>query len=119
MSEMNAERVTCKCPRGHKVRGGSELIGKTVRCPRCKEKFVFGYQIREAVTDTAVVRMLGDAPAIPAAPVAEEPSLRPCTRCGVAISKNASVCKHCNCYVGHLPDFFARLNATGGGSNHN
>ncbi|OYP35180.1 hypothetical protein [Rhodopirellula sp. MGV] len=119
MNETNTERVTCKCPGGHKVRGGSDLIGKTVRCPRCKEKFVFGYQIRETVTDTAVVRMLGDFPSLPVAPIAEQPTMRPCGRCGIAISTNASVCKHCQCYVGHLPDFFARLSNPKGGSNHN
>ncbi|MDM4016714.1 hypothetical protein [Roseiconus lacunae] len=119
MNETNSERVTCKCPGGHKVRGGSELIGKIVRCPRCKEKFVFGYQVRETVTDTAVVRLLGDGPTVPQAPSATEPALRPCTRCGIAISKNASVCKHCNCYVGHLPDYLTRLGSAAGDSSHN
>ena len=108
MNEQNAERITCKCPRGHKLRGEADLIGKTVRCPRCSEKFVFGYQIREDVTDTAVVRILGDAPTPPPTPE-KEPSMRLCTRCGVATSAKASVCQHCNCYVGLMPDFLASM----------
>ncbi len=105
----NEERMTCKCPRGHKLRGGISLVGKTVRCPRCSDKFVFGYQIRESVTDTAVVRMLGDAPQ-PAPVVQDLPTTRPCPRCSVGISMTAHVCSNCNCYVGNLPDFFAKLN---------
>ncbi|MEO1619034.1 MAG: hypothetical protein AAFV88_24495 [Planctomycetota bacterium] len=111
MSQENqpTEQITCKCPRGHKLKGKPNLIGKSVRCPRCREKFVFGYQIREQVTDTAVVRLLGDAPAIPPAPKKTGADLRSCTRCGVAISKKTSVCEHCRCYVGHMPDFFDKL----------
>ncbi len=108
MSEIERESVTCKCPRGHKLRGNAGLIGKTVRCPRCSEKFVFGYQVRQHVTDTAVVRILGDAPAPPPTPQ-DDPATRPCTRCGVAMSATATVCDHCNCYVGHLPDYFGQL----------
>ncbi|MCO8124296.1 hypothetical protein NHH03_21325 [Stieleria sp. TO1_6] len=104
----NEEQMTCKCPRGHKLRGPVGLIGKSVRCPRCSEKFVFGYYVREDVTDTAVVRILGDAPAPPPMPNSEH-STRPCGRCGLGISMKSSVCEHCNCYVGHLPDYFAKL----------
>ncbi|WP_182867295.1 hypothetical protein [Stieleria mannarensis] len=109
MDKQENERITCRCPRGHKLRGGTNLIGETVRCPRCSEKFVFGYQVRKDVTDTAVVRILGDGPATPTPPAKREPKLRPCSRCGVAISAAASVCKHCNCYVGILPDFLSKL----------
>jgi hypothetical protein len=92
------------------LRGKAELIGKTIRCPRCSETFVFGYQIREEVTDTAVVRMLGDAPPPPPSPGASrQPATRPCARCGVAISVKVSVCEHCQCFVGHLPDYLAGM----------
>lgn len=112
MNDQNSEQITCKCPRGHKLRGATQLIGKSVRCPRCSEKFVFGYHVRETVSDTAVVRMLGDAPAAPPMPETV-PTMRPCSRCGIAISASSSVCEHCNCYVGVQPDFMAKL----GGKN--
>jgi len=108
MNEIKRETVTCKCPRGHKLRGNAGLIGKTVCCPRCSEKFIFGYQVRQYVSDTAVVRILGDAPTAPPLP-RDEPETRPCTRCGVAISAVATVCEHCNCYVGHLPDYMGKM----------
>lgn len=108
MNKPESERITCKCPRGHKLRGATDLIGKTVRCPRCSEKFVFGYYVRENVTDTAVVRILGDGPV--AVPTPEkDPTTRLCTRCGVATSAKISVCQHCNCYVGIMPDFMSSL----------
>ena len=112
MMEENAEKMTCQCPKGHKLRGSVDLIGKSIRCPRCNEKFVFGYTVRQNVTDTAVMRILGDAPPAPPTPKAETAETRPCTKCGVEISNNASVCKHCHTYVGKLPDFFAKLNGT-------
>lgn len=110
----STDKVVCKCPRGHKLKGSAELIGQSVRCPRCQEKFVFGYQIRQDVTDTAVVRLLGDAPAPPPEPKAA-PDTRPCTRCGVGISPKASVCQHCKCYVGRLPDYLDRLSPSPAG----
>ncbi|KAA5545241.1 hypothetical protein FYK55_06140 [Roseiconus nitratireducens] len=111
MNENRDEQMTCQCPNGHKLRGNVELIGKTIRCPRCSETFVFGYQVRPSVTDTAVMRILGDGPGAmgPAQEETPQPRLRPCKRCGVSISATVSVCKHCNCYVGMLPDYLAQM----------
>ncbi len=112
MTNETAEQMTCRCPRGHKLRGKAEMVGKTVRCPRCSEKFVFGYFVRDSVTDTAVVRLLGDAPAPPPEPV-KDPSVRMCVRCGVSTSAHLSVCQHCNCYVGVMPDFLSSITPNG------
>lgn len=114
---MNDTKITCKCSRGHKVRGSATLIGKTVRCPRCSDQFVFGYEVRESVSDTAVMRILGDGPAPPPEPKAQALK-RPCSRCGVGISPSASICEHCNCYVGQLPDFFEKLGTAARASNN-
>lgn len=60
MNEQN-ERMLCACPKGHKLRAGVALIGRMVRCPKCRETFVFGYAIRETVSDATVLGILGDA----------------------------------------------------------
>ena len=105
------ERILCKCPHGHRLRGGVDLIGKSVRCPRCNEKFVFGYQIHESISDTAVMRILGDAPAStdPESHVEPQSGLKTCYSCGGPVSEAASVCKSCRNSIGVLPDFFSQL----------
>ena len=111
--EDHEESMTCECPNGHRLRGSVKLIGKSIRCPRCNEKFVFGYYIRQTVSDTAVMRILGDPPSPPPAPEpSDENATRPCDKCGVEVSSNATVCKHCNTYLGKLPDFFAKLRSS-------
>ena len=62
MMDGKNERMLCQCPRGHRLRGDVALIGKTIRCPRCQEVFVFGYAIREVLSDTAVLKILAETP---------------------------------------------------------
>ena len=107
-SKTPEQKITCACPRGHKLRGGPEMIGRQVRCPRCRDVFSFGYAIRESVSDTAVLRLLGDAPAPPPEPKSAVRA-RPCNKCGHAISPEATVCQHCKFYVGQLDTFFQQL----------
>jgi hypothetical protein len=145
MNEIQANtKITVTCPGGHRLRGGTLLVGKPVCCPKCHAEFVFG--AREAlaaenrtVSDTAVIRILGEMPAPPAAATAQSPKVeprsisdtgvmrilgeslpagrsvksrvpqRPCTRCGLAIPETAAVCDHCHCYVGELPAFLRLL----------
>ena len=105
------ERMLCRCPHGHKLRGSVDLIGESVRCPRCNEKFVFGYQIRESISDTAVVRILGDAPSSSGSESdsESEPDPPACSSCGAPVSDTAIVCKPCLNSMGALPDFFSQL----------
>ncbi|QDV40290.1 hypothetical protein Enr13x_00960 [Stieleria neptunia] len=56
------ERMLCQCPNGHRLRGDAALIGKTIRCPRCRETFVFGYAIWETLSDAAILKILAEAP---------------------------------------------------------
>jgi len=61
------------------------------------------------VSDTGVMRILGDMSA--ESVEREEPSVatRPCTRCGVSIPEHVAVCTSCKCYVGILPSFYQQL----------
>ncbi len=56
------KRMLCQCPNGHRLRGDVALIGAMIRCPKCDATFVFGYAIREKLSDTAVVRILEEGP---------------------------------------------------------
>ena len=139
--------IIAACPAGHRVRGKATMVGKKVACPKCQAQFVFAPTTRHAgriaatersVTDTAVMRILGDMPQRPQPPEptpAEQPSitdsgvmrilgdppeslrhddspekrLRPCPKCSVPISDALAVCNHCNSYVGALPSFLRGL----------
>ncbi len=95
--------IRVACPTGHQLRGDSTMIGKTISCPKCKERFVFQ---SDKVTDTGVMRILGDAPSLENTDNQHMNSeTRPCPRCSTSIAATAMVCRHCDCYVGSLPDF--------------
>ena len=106
------EKMTVACPSGHRIRGDRSLSGSRIRCPRCAAEFLFAEVPESAgettVSDTAVMRILGDIPA-PSVPEATLEETRTCPRCQVSMSMNAAVCEHCNCYVGVMPTFMQKL----------
>lgn len=111
-----SNKVTAVCPSGHKLRGDSSLVGKTVKCPRCDVEFVFALTFKSSpvadakeVTDTGVMRILGDMETVPPAPKRRTNSDRPCNRCGTSVPESSAVCSHCNCYVGVLPSFLNEI----------
>ena len=115
MLEQNQpQKVTCTCPAGHRIRASLAMIGESVSCPRCDVQFVFG-QSNDSVSDSVVMRILGDGPQ--ESPEQEQqsqssvPASRPCARCGVGVSESASVCQCCNSYVGAFPTFMHRIQA--------
>ena len=115
-------KVTVQCPSGHRLRGGTKLLGKIVKCPKCKVEFTFAdHKLTRPptassaakngeITDTGVMRILSEMGEI--ARVKIEPGSvesRPCTRCGTSVPENIAVCSYCNCYVGILPSYMQRL----------
>ncbi len=114
-------KITDACPSGHRVRGDIRLAGKSVRCPKCRKEFVFAPLKPSAadsnvVTDTSVMRILGESPEIPPMPERKPDSTKSCPRCNVSISANASVCNHCNTYVGVMPRFMRQIAAGDSGT---
>jgi hypothetical protein len=138
-------KITVVCPQGHRLRGGTKLVGKTIRCPKCRSEFVFAPTKptpppNRAVTDTAVMRILGDGPGSPAVeskvdesnhrlisdtgvirilddqasapPPPSTVEMRPCPRCKIPTPEAAAVCEHCNCYLGVMPTFLKQLHGT-------
>ncbi len=124
--ESRSQKLTDCCPEGHRVRGDVSLAGKPVRCPKCNRQFYFavGLQSDHAVvikhgshtakagmTESSVMRILGDPAPMPPMPMSMPlgPVTRPCPKCSIAISEAASVCRHCNTYVGAMPSFMKEL----------
>jgi hypothetical protein len=119
LEPVNASKISTLCPSGHKLRGNSGLIGRTVKCPRCSCEFVFELTLNRTsktggkqVSDTGVMRILGDMSALPPSPTRIDSSERPCSRCNALIPEDAPVCSHCKCYVGALPSFLKQMNST-------
>ena len=109
-------KVTAACPSGHKLRGKPSLVGRTVKCPRCKAEFVFAMTFEASkaseskeVTDTGVMRILGNMESVPPPPKRRVNTDRPCTRCGTSVPENTTVCGNCDCYVGVLPTFLNEM----------
>ncbi len=114
------ELVNITCPNGHAVSGHADYVGKSVRCPKCKSVFVFELPSTQKLTETAILRLLGDGPKQSASDqptTSDQPSTaghkrcrtRHCPRCHKSISVDANVCNHCDCYVGKMPQFLQRM----------
>ena len=99
------ESVEILCPNGHRLMGSTDMVGRNVRCTKCQAKFPFVIPMKKSLTETGVLRILGDVSPVPMPPEVELPTQRPCPRCFKIISVNANVCEHCCCYVGILPNF--------------
>ena len=44
ITQSEAKKIHVTCPAGHSLKVSSDLIGKTVRCPVCKEQFKVRYE---------------------------------------------------------------------------
>ncbi len=107
------ESVVVRCPNGHKLSGTLDMVGRNVRCPRCAAKFELKLPPKRTLTETAVMRILGEADQLPAPPEAPQKTRRPCPRCSKPISINANVCEHCKCYAGKMPQFLVQMISEG------
>jgi hypothetical protein len=114
---MMMKTIAIQCPNGHRLTGPAELVGRKVRCSKCQTTFQLELPRKASLTESSVVRLLGDVDPLPAPPSAveeEDPTKRKtCQRCHHSISVHANVCEHCKCYVGALPSFLTQMIAEG------
>ncbi len=61
------------------------------------------------MSDTGIMRILGETDPLPPPPDAPTPTTRPCPRCAQTVSIVAHVCEHCRCYIGPLPGFMENM----------
>lgn len=129
MREQSSSKITLFCPSGHRLRGGAELMGKRVVCPRCKSAFVFApspAQLRpkaapserdapHSVTESRVLAILAEQVGIERSDGApmdggeKTPMVRRCHKCDRPISDADAVCPHCRTYQDELPTFMREL----------
>jgi len=121
--------ITVSCPSGHRLRGGTELMGRVVQCPKCSQPLVFGgAQAGQAATGTAeqdrvavspsgpreltesqVLAILSERVSSDAPEDASTVPRRPCRQCGNSVAETQAVCPRCRSYLGVLPTFMDRL----------
>ena len=117
---MNAQYVIC--PSGHRLRANPRLFGQTHPCPKCGVEVSIPAEPKpqphplvgvptpkKTISDSSFMRVLGSCDALPPPPQFEQPQQRACPRCSGTISVNASVCEHCHCYAGRMPDFLRQM----------
>ncbi len=107
------ESVDILCPNGHRLMGTTDMVGRNVRCTKCQAKFQFEIPLKKSLTETGVLRILGDFSPVPMPPEVALRTRRPCPRCFKIISVNANVCEHCICYVGDMPHLLMQSIAEG------
>ena len=107
---MNTIKISC--PNGHRIQASSKLAGRTLPCPKCKQPVTVPAPSATAISDTGVMRILGEVTPLPPAPERIPDSKRACPRCHRANSASLSVCPHCKCYVGLAPNFLNSLTET-------
>ncbi|GAA4460134.1 ATP-binding protein [Novipirellula rosea] len=103
------EFVHVQCHAGHRLKAGTHLRGRTLPCPKCRAEVVVP-QPKDTLSDTGVMRILGDLAPLSEPPVAkQQPPQRPCPRCSLEVSVDLSVCNHCQCFIGIVPDYMKQI----------
>ncbi|MEO9590275.1 ATP-binding protein [Rhodopirellula bahusiensis] len=119
------DRKSITCSNGHHLRAAGALAGKTLPCPRCGVAVTIPWEealtvtveppARDTLSDTGVMRILGDATVAPVqqpeteSSEANSDSHRPCPRCEYLVSDQSTVCPKCACYLGMMPQFLRAL----------
>ncbi len=118
-------RIEVVCENGHRLKAARHLRGTSRCCPQCKVEVQIPLQSASAshdpLSDTGVMRILGEQDALPPPPIAaqsaaQSPQYRNCPRCDRSIPVDVSVCQHCQCYTGVMPNFLKKM---WGSSHHN
>ena len=115
---------TVVCCNGHRITASETSIGLTRKCPACGVAVSIDPAITYAeepllaqparsLSDTGAMRILMDghesAVMLPTARETEPAVDRDCPRCGRLITLESVVCRHCQCYVGSMPDAMRNL----------
>jgi endogenous inhibitor of DNA gyrase (YacG/DUF329 family) len=98
------EHIHVQCESGHRLKAAASLRGKTLPCPKCQKPVVI-VELDNKVSDTGVMRILGETSPLPPAPTPLRLQLRPCPECAADVRKDAPICQHCQSYIGASPDY--------------
>lgn len=120
--------IQLKCPNGHHLTAKESNAGKTGKCPVCKAAVSIPVLHQTAITDSAIMSILGDPSmakkpgggttvAPPKKNVAVQtknttagssismPHVKLCPNCEREIDLGYHICPHCHTYITGLNDF--------------
>ena len=122
--------IQLKCPNGHHLTPKESNAGKTGKCPVCKAVVNIPVLHQRAITDSAVVSILGEAGGVKKdakvgktiSPIKKRPVVSPlgqqsnslssisphvrlCPSCEREIDMGYHICPHCHTYITGLNDF--------------
>jgi hypothetical protein len=103
-----------RCPNGHRVKVAPHHLGHRVRCPKCQAIFTVPAPSKRELTESSVLRILGEYSPQEAQRQAAEreapfrwsgepPAMRTCPRCRNEIDAQLHICPHCWVYLPDLP----------------
>jgi Zn finger protein HypA/HybF involved in hydrogenase expression len=114
--------IQLKCPNGHHLTAKESNAGKTGKCPVCKAAVNIPVLYHSAITDSAVISILGEPStfkksrsgtnsaasqkqSMSASSIAALPHVRLCPSCKQEIDLGYHICPHCHTYIVGLNDF--------------
>ncbi len=101
------------CAGGHRIHAAHRLGGQTLPCPKCGIPVLVPKMKTDTLSDTAVLRILGDVtpPQVNESNASESnrQAVRACPRCSVKIGLYLSVCPFCQCYAGPVSDYWHKM----------
>lgn len=116
-------RVVCR--NGHSLNVKDSMAGKIGLCPMCKARVQVPEIARDALSEDAILGILGPPRSFPLEdglafektdpfatsaagriePEGTGPPLKSCEKCGQLILTGTHICPHCHTYIGKLEDF--------------
>ncbi len=91
------------CSHGHRLSAEDRHAGRKAKCPTCGEALIVPHPAPPSpISDSSVMRILGDAEPPPPLPSEEKTLYKRCGRCGAHLHMAAKVCEECQTYVAVL-----------------
>jgi len=115
-------KIRVVCPNGHVIQVKQSLAGRAGLCPVCKARVDVPKIRREALSEDAIMDILGtgegdasadsaggpaaepDPSAAPSSEVQVGPPKKTCNNCNREIFATSRICPHCHTYIADLGD---------------
>jgi hypothetical protein len=94
--------IRFRCPNGHRLIAEDRHAGRVATCRHCGTKVEVPSPVADIVSDTSVLRILGDyepSKTVVVRDVVAVAEERSCPRCRASFAMNMRICPDCNLYL--------------------